>query len=329
MSFIWPGMLYLLILVPLLAAAYLYREIRRRRRATHLGSLGFLQAGSGRRPGVRLYVPSALFLASVSAMTLAMARPQYTVSLPRLEGTVVLVFDVSGSMAAKDVNPSRMEAAKSAAIGFVQRQPPGVQVGIVAFSDGGLAVVSPTNEQETTIAAIKRLSPQRGTSLGNGILTALDLALRSTGQKALQSGLATPVPAPAAANSSAVIVVLSDGENNMSPAPEDAVQKAAENGVRVDTMGFGTPAGITLQVNGFLVHTALDEAALQSLANQGGGTYYNAQDVAGLAAAYQGIEPKFIIKPQQMEVTSLIAGLGLVILLIGGVFSLLWFGRVP
>src|SRR5512146_44026 len=91
MSFIWPGMLYLLILVPLLAAAYLYREIRRRRRAVHLGTLGFLQAGSGRRPAVRLYVPSALFLASVSAMTLAIARPQYTVSLPRLEGTVVLV----------------------------------------------------------------------------------------------------------------------------------------------------------------------------------------------------------------------------------------------
>lgn len=329
MSFAWPSMLYLLGLVPMLGGAYLYAQSRRRRRAAHYGSLGFLQTGSGRRPGIRLYVPPALFLASVSAMTLAVARPQFTVSLPRLEGTVVLVFDVSGSMAAEDVEPSRMEAAKAAAIGFVERQPPGVQVGVVAFSDGGLSVVRPTNEQDTIIAAIKRLSPQRGTSLGNGILTALDVALRSTGRKLDESDSSTPPPPPSGADSSAVIVVLSDGENNMSPEPVDVVKKAAEYGVRVDTIGFGTPAGVTLQVNGFLVHTALDEAALQTLSELGSGSYFNAQSEKGLDAVYQRIEPKLIIKPQQMEVTSLLAGLGLMILIIGAAFSLLWFGRAP
>jgi Ca-activated chloride channel family protein len=329
MSFVWPSMLYLLGLVPLLAAAYFYAAARRRKRAAHYGSLGFVQSASGKRPGLRLYVPPALFLASVSAMTLAVARPQFTVSLPRLEGTVILVFDVSGSMAADDAKPTRMEAAKAAAIGFVERQPPGVQVGVVAFSDGGLSIVSPTNEQETLLAAIKRLSPQRGTSLGNGILTALDLALRSTGRQAENSDSATPAPPPPGASSSAVIVVLSDGENNMSPEPEAAAQKAAEYGVRVDTIGFGTPAGVTLQVNGFLVHTALDEAALQGLSKVGGGNYFNAQGENGLGAIYERIEPKFVIKPESMEVTSLLAGLGLVVLIIGGAFSLLWFGRVP
>lgn len=329
MSFVWPSMLYLLGLVPVLAGAYLYVQFRRRRRAAHYGSLGFLQTLSGKRPGFRLYVPPSLLLLSVGVMTLAIARPQFTVSLPRLEGTVVLVFDVSGSMAAEDVKPSRMEAAKAAAIGFVERQPPGVQVGVVAFSDGGLSVVRPTNEQDTIVAAIKRLSPQRGTSLGNGILTALDVALRSTGRKLEESDSATPAPPPPGANPSAVIVVLSDGENNMSPEPEEAAKKAAEYGVRVDTLGFGTPAGITLQVNGFLIHTSLDEAALQALSDLGGGSYSNAQNAKGLDAIYQRIEPKFIIKPEQMEVTSLLAGLGLVILIIGGAFSLLWFGRVP
>jgi Ca-activated chloride channel family protein len=245
-----------------------------------------------------------------------------------VEGTVILVFDVSGSMGATDVKPTRIEAAKAAAIGFVEQQPPGVQVGVVAFSDGGLSVLAPTNEQDTLIATIKRLSPQRGTSLANGITTALEVLTRKAGQAAQPSSSKTPAPAPPGPASSGVIVLLTDGENNMSPDPLEAVQQAADAGVRVDTMGFGTPAGVTMKVNGFMVHTQLDETALRQISKLGGGSYFNPQEAPDLRAIYTGIEPEFTIKEQDMEVTSLFAVLGMVIMVIGGAFSLLWFGRV-
>jgi Ca-activated chloride channel family protein len=268
-------------------------------------------------------------------MTFALARPQFEVSLPRVEGTVILVFDVSGSMSAGDIKPTRLEAAKAAALSFIQRQPPSVQVGIVAFSDGGLSVVAPTNEQDTLMAAVSRLTPERGTSVANGILTALDLIERSTGQGGSDAaGPATPAPVPAAPaappeHPSAVIALLTDGENNMSPPPLEAAARAAELGVRIDTIGVGSPEGVTLKVNGFVVHTRLDEAALRQISQVSGGTYFNARTETDLRNIYEGIRPALVIKPDHMEVTSLFAGLGMLMLLIGGAFSLWWFGRVP
>ncbi|MGE5249528.1 MAG: vWA domain-containing protein [Bacteroidota bacterium] len=329
MKFIWPSMLLLFLLVPLLMGLYLLARWQRRRRAEAYGSLGLLQGRSRRGPGFRLYVPPALFLLSLTALLFASARPKFTVALPSMEGTVVLVFDVSGSMGATDVEPSRMEAAKNTAVEFVKVQPAGVQVGVVAFSDSGLSVVAPTNDRDTIVAAIKRLSPQRGTSLANGITSALDLLSHKDSKAAPPpSGSASPVPAPAGSSASGVIVLLTDGENNMSPDPLEAARKAAEAGVRVDAIGFGTPAGVTMKVNGFMVHTQLDEAALRELSKAGGGSYYNPQGAQDLKAIYSGIEPEFTITPQDMEVTSLFAALGMVILVIGGAFSLLWFGRV-
>src|ERR687884_774828 len=160
MSFIWPAMLVFLLLLPLFLVLY--------------ASLGLVQGAAGRGPGARRHIPPALFLAGLTILLIALARPQTIVSLPRVEGTVILAFDVSGSMAADDLKPSRMEAAKAAARDFVQRQPATVQIGVVAFSDGGLAVQAPTNDQAAILAAINRLAPQRGTSLGQGILMALN-----------------------------------------------------------------------------------------------------------------------------------------------------------
>src|SRR5919199_6666366 len=174
MSFIWPQMLALLVLLPLFVGLYLRLQQRRRRLVASYGSLGLVQAAAGRGLGARRHVPPALFLAGLTILIVALARPQAVVSLPREEGTVILAFDVSGSMAADDLKPTRMEAAKAAAREFVQRQPRTVQIGVLAFSDSGFTVQVPTNDQEAILAAINRLTPQSGTSLGQGILDSLN-----------------------------------------------------------------------------------------------------------------------------------------------------------
>jgi len=196
MSFLWPVMLLLLVLVPLCVWLYIRLQRRRRQLVARYGSLGLVQAAAGRPLGARRHIPIVLFLVGLTILLFALARPQTTVSLPRAEGTVMLVFDVSGSMAAEDIQPSRMEAAKTAAREFVQRQPRSVQVGVVAFSDSGLTVQAPTNDQEAVLSAINRLSPQRGTSLGQGMLAALTTIAMGANQSPRYYTNLTPTPLP-------------------------------------------------------------------------------------------------------------------------------------
>jgi Ca-activated chloride channel family protein len=180
MSFIWPPLLLFLLTVPLGVWAYRSRERRRAARAAQFGWGGgsTAAAGSGVVPQARRArwsrrVPAALTVAGVTILVLSLARPQSVIGVPRMEGTVLLAFDVSGSMAATDVAPTRMEAAKTAALKFVEAQPPSVRIGIVAFSDSGLATQVPTGDRVETVAAIQRLAPERGTSIGQGILASL------------------------------------------------------------------------------------------------------------------------------------------------------------
>ena len=335
MSFIWPAMLVLLLAIPLGVALYLRLQRRRQRLIASYGSLGLMQGALGRPLGARRHIPSALFLAGITFLLIGLARPQAVVSLPRAEGTVILAFDVSGSMAAEDLKPTRMEAAKAVAREFVQRQPRTIQMGVVAFSESGLTVQAPTSEQEDVLATINRLSPQRGTSLGQGILSALNtIALESEQPPSLYTNLtpgpaATPTPVPKGTYTSAVIVLLTDGENNVSPDPLAAAQAAADRGVRIYTIGIGSAAGIPLHVNGFNVYTRLDEATLQGIAQITGGAYYNAESQEDLRAIYENLDLQLVIKPEEMEVTSLFAGTAVLLLLIGGICSLLWFSRLP
>src|SRR5579863_7123793 len=173
MSFIWPVLLFALLLIPLLVMAYLRLYRKRQRIVAQFSNLWLKQGNGGQRLDVRRHIPPVFFLLSLIILIFALARPQAVISLPRVEGTVILAFDVSGSMAADDLKPTRMEAAKAAAQDFVQRQPPTVQIGVVAFSDNGLSVQVPTTDQGAVLAAINRLTPQRGTSLANGIIASL------------------------------------------------------------------------------------------------------------------------------------------------------------
>jgi Ca-activated chloride channel family protein len=331
-------MLWTLALLPWLVWFY-QRLMERRRRAVRQFSAQGLVAMAGRaRPGSRRYVPPLFFLAGLTILLVALARPQAVVSLPRVEGTLILAFDASASMAATDVEPTRMEAAKAAARAFVERQPPGVLIGVVAFSDGGFQVQSPTNVQDDILAALNRLVPQRGTSLGNGIVAALNVIATQAGYGPVMESAEnndtfdplapTPTPLPQGTFTPGVVVLFTDGENTADPSPLDAALLAADRGVALYTVGVGSAEGATLDLEGFSVRTYRDDAMLTLLADETGGDYYPAASAADLAAVYADLEKQLVVRPESMEVTSLFAGVGLLVLLTGAMISFLWFGRL-
>ena len=336
MSFIWPSLLLTLFSVPLLVLFYALLQRRRHSFAVRYGSLGLVHDARGGGIGMRRHVPAMIFLAGITILLFSLARPQATMGVPKIEGTVMLTFDVSGSMAAEDLPPTRMEAAKATAHEFVENQPTGISIGVVVFSDGGISVQPPTDNREETLATIDRLVPRRGTSVGNGILVALNTIAVDAGDPPIlntsdlsQDPAVEPIQAPQGWYPSSVIVLFTDGENNQEPDPAMAAEVAADLGVRVYTVGIGTAAGTTIEVEGMNVHTSLDEAMLQFIAGETGGMYYNAGDEEQLRRIYSDIEPKLSIKPEEIEMTSVFAGLGMIVFLIGGMLSLLWFGHVP
>jgi Ca-activated chloride channel family protein len=339
MSFIWPPMLASLLLIPVGLMLYRFIDLRRRRRLADYGGLGVTQ-GTGGRPGrIRSRIPAALLLLGLTVMLFSLSRPEAVVSLPRQEGTVILAFDVSASMAATDLAPSRIEAAKVAAKDFVAKQPVSVSIGVVAFSDSGVSVQTPTNDRATIVAAIDRLTPEKGTSVASGINASLKaIAIAEAGPYSNNyysnrspdpSPTDTPTPMPSGMHAPAVIVLLSDGENNENPDPAAAAQAAANQGVRIYTVGIGTAAGTAVTINGFQVETQLDEATLQSIAQTTGGTYYNATDAAQLLSIYDNIDTAVVLQPQLTELTSILAGVSVLMLLAGAVTSLFWLGRLP
>jgi Ca-activated chloride channel family protein len=219
----------------------------------------------------------------------------------------------------------------------VKHQPLFVQTGVVAFSDTGLSVQVPTNDPSAVLAAINRLAPQRGTSVGQGILASLNVIATSAsgGQPAevysnlLLTPTPTPTPMPHGTYAPAVIILLSDGENSESPNPLAAAQTAADRGVRIYTVGIGSPTGTTVHINGFSLHTQLNEATLQQISQITGGTYYNAQSAQDLLKIYDHIDMQLLSKPEKTELTALFAGASIFFMVMGGVFSLVWFSRLP
>ena len=245
----------------------------------------------------------------------------------------MLTFDVSASMAADDLEPSRMLAAREAAQAVVDHRPKNVKIGVVAFSEGGLVVQTPTDDREVLEVTIGRLVPQSGTSLGQGILAALN-AISSTletdqGDSDSAEAASPPVQVPREIFAPAVIVLFTDGENTTPPDPLEAAQVAIEQGVRIYTVGVGTRAGTTLEIDGFNVHTQLDDDALQEIALLTEGDYLTVESPDDVETIYEDLETQFVIKAEEMEITSILGGVSLIALLMGGGLSLLWFGRMP
>ncbi len=338
MTFIWPTMLLSLVMIPLIIGIYVLLQQRRKQLSANFGSLGLNSTVQGGQPGIRRHIPMAFYTLGLTILAVGLARPQAVVALPKQEGIVILAFDVSGSMAATDMKPTRMEAAKQAALDFLKKQPLFVQVGVIAFSDNGLAVQVPTTDQIAIQAAINRLKPQSGTSLAQGILASVNaISVAQSGggvptevySNLLMTPTLTPTPVPQGTYTPAVIILLSDGENNERPDPLQGAQLAADRGIRIYTVGIGSPQGTVVHINGFSLHTQLDEATLKSISQLTGGTYYNAQSTQDLINIYDHLDTQLVSKSEKTELTSLFAGTSIIIMLVGGLFSLLWFSRLP
>ncbi len=332
MSLIWPWMLLTLLLVPLFIGTY-FRFLQQRRQTTaKLGPLGIIQTGAGYIPRSHRHVPPIFYLFGVTLLLVGLARPEMPVSLPRVEGIVILAFDLSNSMLADDIEPTRLEAAKEAARAFVENQPNTVQIGVVAFGNGGLVVVPPTDNQADIQAAIERLNPQGGTSLSQGIFTSLNAIAGepiTINETAFETGQFDASAFQIDDYSSAVVVLLTDGENTEPPEPLEVAQVAAEAGVRIFPIGIGSLEGAIMEIDGFNIVTRLNESALQDIADLTNGSYYHVEDEESLKEVYQNIDLQLTIKGEKMEVTSIFAGISALLLLIGGLLSMLWFGRIP
>jgi len=328
MSFLWPGMLVLLLGVPLVIAGYVSLVRRRASRAADLAAVGFVPNAAARRRRRARHIPAALVALALVALLVAFARPEISVGLPHREGTVILGFDVSNSMLATDLQPTRMDAAKAAAKQFVQEQPATIKIGVVAFNSGALITQQPTDVKADAEAAIDRLDPTGGTSLGQGIFASLSAI----------AGKPISVPPNATAADlenvdigyygSSAIVLLSDGENTSGPDAAAVAALASTAGVHIYSIGIGSPQGTVLQIDGFQVATALDEQALTEIASVTNGSYYSAQDTATLAQIYQDLDLRTVSEPKKTEVTALFAAISTGLLLAGGALSVVWFGRL-
>src|SRR5690349_11968965 len=244
MSFLWPGFLLVLGLVPLLIAAYIWALRRRRRGALRYSSLSLVRAALPRRSRWRRHVPFALFLLALSSLGVAMARPVQIVSVPTGQATILLALDVSGSMRQNDIQPTRLQAAQAAALSFIQSQRASTQIGVVAFAGYAELIQEPTTDQEALQGAVESLTTGRATAIGSGILKALDAIAEvdknvapSVADSARESEI-TPVPKGAYAPD--IIVLLTDGVATTGMPPLEAAQQAADRGLRVYTIGFGT-----------------------------------------------------------------------------------------
>jgi Ca-activated chloride channel family protein len=328
MSFVWPGMLALLVLVPLAVAVYLRADHRRSARATALASLGFAPTSASRRQRRSRHVPGILFLTALAVMAVAFARPQMSVGLPHREGTVILAFDVSNSMQATDLKPTRIDAAKTAAKEFVAKQPSMIKIGVVAFSNGALITQQPTTDRSEALSAIDRLTSAGATSLGQGIFASLSAIAGKPLSLPKSNSPDDVADVDIGYYGSSAIVLLSDGENTSGPDPGAVAQVASTAGVQIFPIGIGSTEGTVLKIDGFNVATALNEQSLKQIASVTNGTYFNAKDSASLAQIYRSIDLRTVTDPKETEVTAVFAGVSTLLLLAGGVLSMLWFGRL-
>jgi Ca-activated chloride channel family protein len=340
-SFLWPTFLWLLAAVPLVAALHAGLVARRRRVGLRYANLETV--GAARSTGKLAQAPALLMLLGLTALIVAIARPQALIALPARLETVILALDISGSMKATDIAPNRIMAAQAAAKTFVAEQPSHVRIGVVGIAASAAVVQSPTNNREEIVQAIDRLETQRGTALGSGLVIALDAALPSAridveefmnprpsaSTEAKENRSEEESPQQRGIDATAAIVLLSDGQSNVGPGPLKAAEIAAKHGVRIYTVGIGTPEGTTVTADGWSMRTRLDEESLKKVASMTQAEYFRAGNAADLKKIYSTLGTRLVLqKPQPTEVTAIVAALGAVLALAGGVLSMLWFNRI-
>ncbi len=343
MTFLAPALLLGLLLVPVLAALYVWAQRRRSRYAVRFTNLDLLANLAPRRPGWRRHVPPALYLLAVAALAVGLARPSMVVPVPRDDATVILAIDVSGSMKADDVAPTRLAAARSAAQSFVDGLPESVRVGVVAFATRPVTLVTPTADRAAVRAALDGLAPRDGTAMGDALMQVLDLAeaarvgglaSTATGDNGADIGPGSDAAADPEAGPAVAAILLSDGANSAGATePLDAAQRAATLGVPIYTIALGTASG-TVDVtdeNGQPVTLEVppDTATLQQIAETTGATAFDAPTAEDLKVVYDDLESRVGWTEEQQEVTWLFAAAALLTVVAAAGLSVLWFGRLP
>ena len=349
MTFLAPELLLGLLLIPLAVAFYLWAQRRRTRYAVRFTNLDLLANLAAKRPSWRRHLPPVVYLGAIAALLIGLARPTMVVPVPREDATVILAMDVSGSMRATDVSPTRLDAARAAALTFIDQLPNEVRVGIVSFATDPITLVQPTADRAQLRAALDSLAARDGTAMGDALMQVLDIAERIQAQDAeTPDASATPGPTftPGASGGPTVptdepsgqplvaAILLSDGANSIGQTePLDAAARAKDLGVPIYTIALGTPDG-TVQVRddlGQLVTLDVppDTETLQQIAETTGGTAFDAPTAEELASVYDSLESRVGFTEEVQEVTFALVGVGLLLVVLGAGMSAVWFGRLP
>jgi len=313
--FLQPWWLLAVLSVLLVAAAYVFRQFRRRTYAMKFTNVELLRTLAPKGLGWRRHVAAGAFLLSLLSLAFAMARPSIDREEPLERATVMLAIDVSLSMEADDVQPNRIEAAQEAAKAFVQELPPTYNLGLVSFAKSANVLVSPTKDRAAVLAGIDGLTLAEATATGEAVFTSLD-AIRT-------------VPADGAAGAPpARIVLLSDGYRTSGRSVEDAAAAAEAAKVPVSTIAFGTDTGV-VDIRGQLQRVPVDRLSLQQLAEKTKGYFYEAASVSELKQVYEDMGSSIGHRVEPREVTQWYAGVALLLGLLAGALSLLWTSRLP
>ncbi|MFF5262960.1 VWA domain-containing protein [Actinomadura viridis] len=315
MNFLAPGRLLLLIVLLVLACAYIAVQRRRGRYAVRFTNLALLEKVAPVRPGWRRHVPAAAFLLMAGLFVTGFARPATDVRVPREQATIMVAVDVSNSMEATDVRPDRLAAAKRAAGAFLDGLPARFNVGLVAFSGTAAVTVPPTTDRAAMRTGIDRLALGPRTAIGEGVIASLE-AIAAFGA---QYGESAPPGR---------VVLLSDGTNTAGRTPVEAAERATRARIPVSTIAYGTPDGVFYQ-NGVAVPVPVDGPALERLAQSTGGRFYEAASGTELRQVYQDIGSSVGYRTERREVWSWFVGAGLLLACATAAASLLWFSRLP
>ncbi|NNJ11219.1 VWA domain-containing protein [Chloroflexales bacterium ZM16-3] len=348
MDWLWPTSLILLALLPVAVGAYIW-ALRRRRYAVRYSSLSLLREALVGQSQLRRHMPFGLMLCGVGSLVLALGRPVAVVSVPTGQTTIILSIDVSRSMCSTDIEPNRLEAAEAAALSFIDSQRPGTQIGVVAFSGLAEVVQVPTTDRDALRTAIRSLLTGRRTAIGSGILSAIDAIAEIDPNVApstdVRAGDVPPPPVPQGAYAPSIIVLLTDGASNSGPEPVDAAQQAVDRGVRVYTIGFGTPNGSALPPCGRQIigneppsfggggfgggggggfRRGIDEETLKQVSAITDGEYYAAESSSELQQVFAGLPVSLITRHEVIEVSVIFTALGALLAGIAVVLALLW-----
>ena len=346
MKFLWPEMLWLLLTVPALVAAYVFLLRRKKTAALRYANLSMVKEAMGAGQRFRRHIPPLLFLTALIVMIVAIARPAAVITLPSQHQTIILAMDVSGSMRAMDVQPNRLSAAQAAAKAFVAEQPSNVRIGVVSFAGTASVVQAPTHNRDDILAAIDRFQLQRATAIGSGIIVSLatifpeagiDLSSLIYGRNAPrgvpldQAGKTEKppfTPVPPGSYTSAAIILLTDGQRTTGPDSIEAARMAADRGVRVFTVGFGTRSGETIGFEGWSMRVRLDEETLKAIAKITHGEYFYAGTATDLNKVYKSLNARLVLEKKDMEISALFSAAAAVTALASALLSLLWFNRI-